>query len=409
MKSIVTAVSLLVVAAMLAAVGCNPQPAPIQATTAPSVRVRLLTAVDRCTISADTPPNFTTDGGKSERRLGLDPAQPADVTLAGNEWSINGSDAGSGVLEIDPQTDGSVSINGLNYHGTYKFVPTGPGKFDVVNTLDVESYLQGVLGKELLADWHREAYKAQAVVARTYALYETKTVPLGRHWDLYPDERSQVYGGIKAETPKSIEAVEQTRGMVVTYGPTGHEKIFKAYFSSCCGGVTNNVNDVFPEPLIPPLQAMYNGATCAISPRYNWGPVTLKKTDLTRRLREWGVKTGLPEAKLPGLATIEIASTNAFGRPQRFILTDTTGQRYSVTAEQLRQAINTDPMGGPTVFSGFFKPVDAGDSIELTEGHGFGHGVGACQWCMQARALAGANFEQIVIIAYPQSKVLRAF
>ncbi|MGN6626976.1 MAG: SpoIID/LytB domain-containing protein [Tepidisphaeraceae bacterium] len=408
MKSIVVAMGCaMVLAAALS--GCSPKVAPIQPAQAPHVRVRLLAGVDRCTITADAPPGFTLDNGVSHRQLGMEHGQSAVVTLASGQWLINGTSAGSGVLELDPSADGSLAINGFPYHGVYRFVATGATTFDVVNDLDVEQYLQGVLGKELLADWHPEAYKAQAVIARTYALYEAKAGPQNRYWDLNPDERSQVYGGIRAESPKAIEAVQQTRGMVVTYGPPGQEKIFKAYFSSCCGGVTNSASDVFNDPPIPPLQAMYNGMTCAISPRFNWGPLTISKADLARRIRAWGVKSGMPEANLPGLANMEIASVNAYGRPQRFLLTDTKGQKYSITAEQLRWAINTDPQGGPTVFSSFFKPVDAGDAIELTEGHGFGHGVGACQWCMQARAIAGANFEQIVVMAYPHSKVLRAF
>jgi hypothetical protein len=83
-------------------------------------------------------------------------------------------------------------------------VPTAAG-FDVINDVDVDGYLKSVVPKEMLPDWTVEAYKAQAIVARTYALYTAKTSG-GQTWDLFPDTRSQVYGGLASETPKSQQA-----------------------------------------------------------------------------------------------------------------------------------------------------------------------------------------------------------
>ncbi len=387
---------------------CSPKSGEHPVGEAPIVRVRLVSGTQQVSVTLDQPPTLVTDAGTTRRRLGVSPGQTVTVSLSGDGWQINGTPAGAGVMEWTPANDGGMSINGFAYRGGFRFVPVAAGKFDVVNDLDVESYLQGVLAKELFADWHPEAYRAQAVIARTYALYEVKTGPSGRHWDLHADERSQVYGGIKAETEKATAAVRATRGVVVTWGPTGEEKIFKAYFSSCCGGVSASQGDAFKEPTIPPLDAKYNGSTCSISTRFNWGPIVLRKDELTQRFKTWGTKAGHPVGKIAGISTIEIATTNAFGRPRRFAITDTAGQQYMLSSEETRWAINTGG-NGATVFSGFFKPIDAGDSIQLVEGHGFGHGVGACQWCMQARALSSEPFEQIVLKAYPQSKVLLAY
>lgn len=403
----VIAIGLLAVGVLL--VACTPKGNSSQNASGQIVRVRLLAGVDHCTLTAAETPVATVENGNDSRRINIDAGIPVVVTLAGDGWHLNGAAIGQGAFGIWPASDGSVKVNAAAYRGQYRLLPAGGGKFDVINDVDIESYLQGVLPKELLADWRPEAYAAQAVIARTYALYEVKTNPPGRTWDLNPDERSQVYGGMNCETPKSIAAIAQTRGVVVVAGPAGQERIFKAYFSSCCGGVTSSAADVFNEPAIAPLEPKYNGTTCAISPRYAWGPVTFSKAELTRRIRSWGAKQQLPEANLAGVQSIEIASLNAFGRPRKFLLTDTRGQQYSLTAEQMRWAINSDANGGPTVFSGFFKPVDAGNAITLTDGHGFGHGVGACQWCMQGRALAGQNFEQIVLAAYPQTKLVRAY
>ena len=87
------------------------------------------------------------------------------------------------------------------------------------------------------------------------------------------------------ETSKSIRAVEATAGIVVAWGSPGQERIFKSYFSSCCGGKTQSAYDAFGDEYIPPLAEHDRGATCSISPKFNWAPVTIKKDELSRG--EW--------------------------------------------------------------------------------------------------------------------------
>ena len=112
---------------------------------------------------------------------------------------------------------------------------------------------------------------------------------------------------------------------------------------------------------------------------------------------------------LSNIETIEVAAFNPYGRPRQFVVSDATGKQVTLLGEQLRWAINYDAPSGSTVFSSYFRPVDAGNSISFDDGHGFGHGVGACQWCMQAKALAGTPPRQIVIDLYPQSTVVEAY
>ncbi|HEX8323009.1 MAG TPA: SpoIID/LytB domain-containing protein [Tepidisphaeraceae bacterium] len=405
---LITSVALILL--VLASAGCEPKRRPARVDDGtPRVRVRLLAGVSQVTLTGDRATPILDASTRRPLEAELPAGQPLTLAYDGKNWQAGGETLPGVALRIEPDADGIVSVNGQPYRGAYTLLPTSEGRIDVVNDVDVEAYLQGVLAKELLPDWHPEAYRAQAVIARTYALYEARTNPAGRGWDLNPDERSQVYGGVKAETPKANAAVSGTRGLVAAHGPSGQERIFKAYFSACCGGISSSAADVFNDPAIAPLSAKSNGTVCSISPRFNWPAVMLSKAELARRFRAWGGKTNRPEAKLPGVQSIEIGATNPFGRPRTYLLTDTRGQQYALTAEQLRWAINSDPAGGPTVFSGFFRPVDAGDNIRFADGHGFGHGVGACQWCMQARALAGESFQQIVTQAYPQSMLVAAF
>lgn len=391
--------------------GCQPKPATPQVNEGtPRVRVRLLAGVNRVVLTADRQTVVRDSAHARETGLVLDPSRDIALTYDGNAWRCGEwSLANTPSLRIDPAADGAVSVNGSPYRGTYTLEAVGPNKIDVINEVDVENYLRGVLARELFADWQPEAYKAQAVIARTYALYEIRTNPPNRSWDLNPDERSQVYGGMKAETAKATAAVAATGGIVVAHGQPGRERIFKAYFSSCCGGVAASAADVFNETATPPLSAHDNGRTCAISPKYSWPAVAFSKAELTRRIRAWGTKQGRAEATLPGVRTIEVASLNAYGRPRSFVLTDVRGQQYLLTAEQMRWAINSEPNNGPTILSGYFRPVDTGDAIRLEDGHGFGHGVGACQWCMQGRALASQAWQTIVVSQYPQSVLVRAY
>jgi stage II sporulation protein D len=227
-----------------------------------------------------------------------------------------------------------------------------------------------------------------------------------------------VYGGLAAESRKSRRAVDETARIVVAYGPPGKEKIFKAYFSSCCGGVTQSAADAFGEPYMEPLSDQKITEPCNASPRFNWGPVIIKKEELTRRIRLWGSRRNRPEKDMAPVARIEIAKLNRYGRPTRFNVIDARGMRYSLSGEEIRWAVNCDAENEPgrstgtpptTLYSSFFKVINAPDTIQFVDGHGWGHGVGMCQWCAQRRADEGMRHEDIVLAAYQRAKLVRAY
>lgn len=376
----------------------------------PVVRVQVLAGQERVMVSATSAPAIRSAGEREWRRVNFPEGGGIPVTFAPGGWSIGNITFPAGELLIQPQPSGSVSVNGTSYRGRYRFVPTTSGRFDVVNDVDVDSYLMGVISKEVLPDWNIEAFKAQAVAARTYALYEVRTNTAGQHFDLYPDERSQVYGGINGESPKSRTAASETAGVVAAFGPRGQEKIFKAYFSSCCGGAGQSVSTAFGETEIQPLTARNVGSLCAASKRFNWA-VAIDKEELTRRMKLWAVRSGKnhPVRNMSVIQGIEIAQLNSAGRPIRFVVTDSSGQRYSLGSEEFRWACNADARGGTTLNSSFVKPVVAGDSIQFTEGHGWGHGVGMCQWCAESLARQGRSHEHILRFSYPGAVLVKAY
>jgi stage II sporulation protein D len=378
--------------------------------TAPLIRVKLFSAVDQVLMTAAQPPIVRAGSDAAAHQVAFPPGQPVQIMLAGDgAWRIGGVPSGSGELVVQPSVSGSVEVNSQAYRGSYRLVPLGGGKFDVINDVDIDSYLKGVLRSELLANWQIEAYKAQCITARTYALYHAKTDGVNRSFDVFNDTRSQVYGGISSETEKSIQATDETAGVVLAYGPDGDEHIFEAYFSSCCGGISQRGADALGAPDIEPLQDQNVGALCNASPKFNWGPIVLTKTELTRRIKTWGASKDNPIKNMATVDRIDIQFVNRFGRPTRFLLTDSRGASFTLSSEQTRQACNTDAGDGPKLFSSFCKPVTQPDSIAFVEGHGFGHGVGLCQWCTEVRAEQGMAAEQILTLAFPKAKLKRAY
>ncbi|HEV2295141.1 MAG TPA: SpoIID/LytB domain-containing protein [Tepidisphaeraceae bacterium] len=411
MRKTAALVSVILATLLCFTAGCSQQAAPTPAPKSPQgpiVRVKLLPDQKQITLTASQPPLVRVAAESSPRRLNATPGVPVTLARTDSGWLLDQNAVGPGELTIIPAGDGSVTINGKAYRGRYRFVPTGGGQFDVINDVDIDSYLKSVVPREMFPNWDPQAYKAQAIVARTYALYTARTSG-GQHWDLFPDTRSQVYGGLASESAKAVAAVDETAGVVVAHGPPGKEKIFKAYFSACCGGVTQSAWDAFGDAYTIPLSERNVGPVCNMAPRFNWGPIIVKKDELTRRFRAWGASKDRPEKNMLPVQTIRVAASNRYGRPVRFEVVDVKGTRYSWRSEELRWAVNADAQKGTTLNSSFCKIVDEGDSIRFLDGHGHGHGVGMCQWCAQARALSGWPHENIVLWSFPASTLVRAY
>lgn len=124
----------------------------------------------------------------------------------------------------------------VSYRGKLRSAGPTPGsrRRDTVNVLSLESYLKGVVPLEMPASWSAEAVRAQAVAARTYAAYE-RAHPLARHYQICDTTQCQVYGGASAEHPLSSDAIDATRGEVLT---AGGEPAF-TQFNASSGGWTS--------------------------------------------------------------------------------------------------------------------------------------------------------------------------
>ena len=160
--------------------------------------------------------------------------------------------------------DGSIneSADG-RYRGALEVRPGLDGGVNAVNALALDDYVAGVVAGEVPSSWPREALRAQAVAARTYAI---TTDAGGRGFDQWPDTRSQVYLGLASETAPTNAAVRATAGQVVTH--TGRPAV--TFFFSTSGGRTEDVENSFlgsePRPWLRSVPDPYDGA----SPRHRW-------------------------------------------------------------------------------------------------------------------------------------------
>jgi stage II sporulation protein D len=149
------------------------------------------------------------------------------------------------------------------------------GRLRVVNMVGLEQYLYGVVPAEMPYMWSAEALKAQAVVARSYALATRRTGA----FDLYPDTRSQMYLGVDHERPSTNAAVNATADKVVLY----NNQVAKTYFFSTSGGRTASAQDAWGEsvPYLVSVPDPYD----SISPHHDWGPFTFTGAMLAKRLK----------------------------------------------------------------------------------------------------------------------------
>src|SRR5207247_9351169 len=126
------------------------------------------------------------------------------------------------------------------------------------------------------------------------------------------------------------------------------------------------------------------------------------------RIHAWAQRRGQDEQRLNEIRYIDIAARNRFGRPVQYHVADSK-LVYTMRAEDLRTAINTDAADGPKLFSSFVEDVaNEPDRVRFIGGHGNGHGVGMCQYCAEARS-ASMGYEDIVTAAYPGSVIVRAY
>ncbi len=262
--------------------------------------------------------------------------------------------------------------------------PHSPEKLILVNDVLLEQYLYGLINKECLKSWPIEAKKAQAVAARTYAIFRKINQPKPI-CDMGATALDQVYGGYLAEDDSARLAVDKTKGQVLTY----RNQIAEAYYHSTCGGHTTNSSDVWKGKPGPEYLSGVTCNTCSKSPSYRWS-TKIKKSELARKLE-------IPSSYRKNF-TFDIIQRDESGRVQKFRF-HYGGQVKILSGEEVRKRVGYGRLKS-TAFS--FKVVRG---LVTFTGKGLGHGVGMCQWGAAGMANQGYGYKAILNHYYPGTQL----
>ncbi len=177
---------------------------------------------------------------------------------------------------------GPVKVATRRYRGTIE-LRRFKGSVRAIDDIALEDYVRGVIAWEMPSSWHAAALGAQAVAARSYALAESAA---GGQFDVFSDTRSQMYGGVSAETPSTDAAVAATANQVLTY----KGKVATTFFFASSGGRTANVEDIWSGSPIPYLVAVDDPGD-TISTYHRWKPQTFTATGLGKLFGTGPVRT----------------------------------------------------------------------------------------------------------------------
>ena len=361
-----------------------------------------------------------------------------------------GSDCSLGVL---PSTEGGqkavTGFQGNRYYGGFQFQRFS-GNLNVVNFVDLEDYIKGVLPYEMSASWPIEALKAQAICARNYA-----TLNRGKHsaygFDMCSNVDCQTYYGLGRADENTDRAVDETAGEYLRY----QNELAETFYFSSDGGATEDVYNVWGSnyPYLKGVEDPYEALVADRISNYEWS-TTFTADELTERLNSKGYDCGK-------IVKFEVTSRSALGNVTAITFTDEAGQTVYLTRERVRTVLNlrsqryqvfTDGQassgsgdqsyvitGGSTVsgINGLYAISGSGTLGTVTEetpyaatgsgvealtgtgaagdggsgstftitGTGWGHHVGMSQWGAYAMAQQGLNYKDILTFYFTGTTV----
>ncbi len=267
---------------------------------------------------------------------------------------------------------GDLLVNGTHYAGDIE-VWKGKSGLYLINELPLEEYVKSVVASEVGSSWDMEALKAQAVIARTYALFQKGCNGRTSSYDLTSSVLHQVYRGSAVDARVSY-AVMHTQGEVLTYGG----KPIEAFYHSTSAESTEEPAEVFGKhyPYIKPVPV-----NCEASPYCLW----------ERRIPVEEVEKSLDISEIGELS---IASYTATKRVRTVDIVHSKGI-LTMKATDLRKMLGWNRLPS-TNFT-----VSREGGMIVFEGKGYGHGVGLCQWSALQMAREGKSYREILSYFYP--------
>ena len=315
---------------------------------------------------------------------------------------------------------GLLGVKGLNragkpalYHGAFELVKSNAKTFNLVNMIEVEDYLKGVVPNEMPVHFGLEALKAQSVAARNYVLSpRTKSSP---NYDVVDSVASQVYFGANTEKPLANQAVEETEGVVAIYD----WNLILAQYSSTAGGYTESYSHAFSDPLTKEFPSKEKPYLKAVPDIISQSPLNTEeaasayykstpdaydiRSPYFRWTKEWNTKelhdvlqntliaqsaTGFVHPafkkgdKLDDLVELKVLRRGDSGKiVEMEVITRT--QKYKIFKELVvRRLLTKDGKALPSANVVFDNILDDNGNLVSIKayGGGFGHGVGMSQY-----------------------------
>ncbi len=297
-------------------------------------------------------------------------------------------------IEISVSKSPAIWVNDHCYHGKIRLYSKSNGRVEIVNVVPMRNYIASVTDSEMPGNFPFEARAAQAIIARTYALYQMEQASKNSSFDLYSSTRSQKYLGyqyrdkrgrlLAGESPSSRKISEQTAGMVCTH----RGDLFCTYYSAVCGGKSDEGKTVFKDAA-PPLKSVVC-EWCRDARYFQWN-ASMDRVTFNRALLKFLRKKGM---KLRVIQSIKSGASLDY-----FTVSD--GKKsIKINTRELKPYLLSAHLLSPKYF------VQAGSQKVHFKGFGHGHCVGFCQWGSRGLAKAGKSTEAILQFYYPGSQLV---
>ena len=346
----------------------------------PEITVGLSQGVSEVRIAATTGSLHVYEDPDKKQLLEVPPGKELDIRILQAQFLVNGQKIKGDRLVIQPDDTGFVKVNGAPYRGYITLLKKNG--FTIINNVQVEDYLYGVVPKEMPPNWPVEALQAQSVAARTFALKNRK-----RHsteaFDLCNTSHCQVYEGRAAETRTTTDAVNHTRGEVLFYKGS----IIDALFHTDSGGMTESSENVWGSS-VPYLHAV----TEVQMQTQPWSR-TVSVESFVQSVEQDGrsLLGTLKEIRLSPLTVGKGSGDRTpSGRVRSAEFVGTKG-RVVLSGNELRSMFSLPS----TLFSVRFDRAEV-----VISGYGSGHGLGLSQWGAKAFADKAKSYKEILFHYY---------